>query len=72
MLARRSIEHFYQQLGELLEARGYIRPEQPSDTLKRLKSLLNRAQADAAEYNLLRGMMLALTRQAQTNDKDAT
>ncbi|WP_168203995.1 RNA methyltransferase [Aliikangiella coralliicola] len=62
LVSQRELNNFYSHLEELLIERNYIRPEQQSDTLKKLRTLINRAEPSAKEVNLLRGMIKALSR----------
>ena len=62
LATQKEINYFYQHLKELLIERDYIRPEQPTDTLQKLRTFLNRAEPASEDIALLRGMVIALTR----------
>ncbi len=44
---QKDINNFYQHLQQLLELKGYIRAEQPSDTMKKLRQYFSKANATA-------------------------
>jgi len=62
LVSQQELNHFYSHLEELLTERSYIRPHQPSDTLKKLRTFINRAKPSSQEIGLLRGMVKALSR----------
>ena len=53
------LEQFYQHLEQCLIAIGFYDPDKPMLLMRRLKRLFNRAQLDANEYNILRGILAA-------------
>lgn len=52
-----AMEHFYQHLEEALIEVGYLDPEQPKQTMTRLRRLFTRARPDVLELNMLRGVL---------------
>lgn len=65
LVSQSELNHFYEHLQQLLAKSGYIRAEQPTATLKKLRTFLNRAQPTSQEIGLLRGMIKALGREDQ-------
>lgn len=62
LVSQQDSNHFYQQLQTSLESSGYLNPEQPSDTMKRLRQFFNRANPTVADIGMMRGVIKALTR----------
>lgn len=60
------MEQFYRHLEQCLVDIGFYDPDKPMLLMRRLKRLFNRAQLDANEYNILRGI-LAAAQQAARN-----
>ncbi len=56
------LEHYFVMTESLLRERGYFRTSQPSDSLKRLRQLINRINPSAQELSLLTGIHKALAR----------
>jgi len=63
LASQKDLNNFYAHLEDLLTERQYIRPEQKSDSMVKLRSFINRAQPTSADIGLLRGMIKALSRQ---------
>ena len=61
------LELLYQHLEQCLIDIGFYDPAKPMLLMRRLKRLFNRAQLDANEYNILRGILAA----AQQSARDA-
>lgn len=53
------MEQLYQHLEQCLIDIGFYDPDKPMLLMRRLKRLFNRAQLDANEYNILRGILAA-------------
>lgn len=62
LVSQQESDHFYQQLQSTLESSGYFNPEQPSDTMKRLRQFFNRANPTTADIGMMRGVIKALSR----------
>jgi len=60
LVNQQDLNHFYQQLESSLETSGYLNPEQPSDTMKRLRQFFNRANPTTADIGMMRGVTKAL------------
>jgi TrmH family RNA methyltransferase len=59
---QKDIDNFYQHLQQSLEQKGYIREEQPTDTMKKLRQFFSKASPTANEVSMMRGIIVALTR----------
>ncbi|WP_444995370.1 RNA methyltransferase [Aliikangiella sp. IMCC44359] len=59
---QQALNYFYSYLESELKNRHYIREEQNTDTLKKLRTFINRAQPSAKDIGLLQGMIKALSR----------
>ncbi|EIC21455.1 RNA methyltransferase [Thiorhodovibrio frisius] len=57
---------FFEHLRETLVLVGFAKPEQSHKLLRRLRRLFNRARPDRTEINILRGMLKALGRHANS------
>jgi TrmH family RNA methyltransferase len=55
------MERFYHELERALTSSGFLDPSNPRKLMRRLRRLFNRARPDKQEYNILRGMLRALT-----------
>lgn len=62
LVNHQDLSHFYHQLQSSLESSGYLNPEQPSDTMKRLRQFFNRANPTTADIGMMRGVIKALSR----------
>lgn len=54
------LEHYYQHLQETMETLGFLDPENPRQTLTRLRRLFNRIRMDQMELNIMRGMLTSI------------
>jgi tRNA (cytidine32/uridine32-2'-O)-methyltransferase len=59
---QQELNYFFEHTEHLLSERGYIREGQASDSMKKLRTLVNRIQPTSEEVSLLRGMHKALAR----------
>ncbi len=55
----KALELYYDHLQETLETLGFLEPENPRQTMTRLRRLYNRCRLDEMELNILRGMLTA-------------
>lgn len=62
-----AMEHFYQHLEQTLVEIGYIDPQEPKQTMTRLRRLFNRARPEVLELNMLRGVFRMVN---QSSKKD--
>ncbi|MET1256238.1 RNA methyltransferase [Aliikangiella maris] len=62
LATQQEMSAFYSHLEMLLIEKNYIRQDIPTDTLKKFKTFVNKAQPTAKEIALLRGMFKALAR----------
>ena len=56
------MERFYAHLERVLVAVEFLDPAQPRQLMRRLRRLYHRAQPDAVEMNILRGILTAMQR----------
>lgn len=56
------LQNFYSNLEILLTESGYIRKEQHSSTLTKLRTFINRAEPTSQDISLLRGMVKSLAK----------
>lgn len=63
LVSQDELNRFYLHLEGLLLERSYIRKEQPSDSLKKLRKFISRAEPTGQDIALLRGMIKALSRE---------
>ncbi len=68
--SQQTLNGLYDNLQTLLTERGYIREEQPTDTMNKIKSLFNKRELQASEVSMLHGIFKALTRPAKSDDTD--
>ncbi len=54
------LEHYYEHLQKTLETIGFIEPDNPRQTLTRLRRLYNRVRLDEMELSIMRGMLTAV------------
>lgn len=59
------MDQFYRHLEQCLVDIGFYDPTRPMLLMRRLKRLFNRAQLDANEYNILRGILAAAQHSAR-------
>ncbi len=57
---QQALEHYYQHLQETLEALGFLEPDNPRQTMTRLRRLYNRTRLDKMELSILRGVLTAM------------
>lgn len=57
-----SVEQLYDHLREVLIAIDFLKPSNPKKLLQRLRRLFNRAQLEAVEVNILRGILTHIHR----------
>lgn len=55
-----ALEHYYQQLEKSLVDIGFLDPENPKQTMTRMRRLYNRVRLDQMELNILRGVLTAI------------
>ncbi len=51
------MQHFYAHLEQTLIDIGFLHPSRPGRVMRRLKRLFNRAEVEAVEINILRGIL---------------
>jgi len=56
------LEQFYAHLEKTFSATGFVRSQHPGQIMARLRQLFGRAQPDAMELNILRGMLASVQR----------
>lgn len=64
------LESFFTHLYDTLTEIGFIDPAQPRLLMRRLRHLFHRAQPDAVEINILRGILSAAQRAAMAGPRD--
>ena len=52
-------EHFFEHLQQTLEQLAFLQPDNPRQTMTRLRRLYSRVRMDEMELNILRGMLTA-------------
>lgn len=62
LAAQQDIQHLYEHLAKVLHQIGFIDVHNPRKSLPRLKRLLNRAQLENMEVQMLRGILTAIER----------
>lgn len=55
-----AMENFYQHLEQTLVHIDYLNPDEPKQTMSRLRRLFNRARPEALEVNMLRGILKSI------------
>lgn len=58
------LEHFYVHLETALRDSGFLDPDNPRLLMRRLRRLFGRAMPDRNEINILRGILVSLTRRS--------
>jgi len=58
-----AMENFYQHLEQVLVHLDYLNPDEPKQTMSRLRRLFNRARPEAIEINMLRGILKSIKSQ---------
>jgi len=56
----KALEHYYEHLQNTLEKLKFLDPDNPRQTVTRLRRLFNRIRLDQMELNILRGMLTAM------------
>ena len=56
---QQALEMYYRHLQETLEALGFLEPDNPRQTMTRLRRLYNRVRLDEMELSILRGVLTA-------------
>ena len=51
------MEHFFNHLEQIMLESGFLNPDNPKQTLTRMRRLFNRVQPDELEISILRGLM---------------
>ena len=54
-----ALEHYYRQLQNTLERLNFLQPDNPKQTMTRLRRLFNRIRLDKMELAILQGMLTA-------------
>ncbi len=54
-----ALEHYYEHLQQTLETLGFLEPDNPRQTMTRLRRLYGRVRVDEMELGILRGMLTA-------------
>lgn len=54
------LESFYKKLESQLKSSGYINPNQPSSSMKKLRHLFNRAKPTSSDISMMRGVIKSL------------
>jgi tRNA (cytidine32/uridine32-2'-O)-methyltransferase len=55
-----AVENYYTHLQETLESLGFIKPDNPRQTMTRLRRLYNRVRLDEMEVAIMRGMLTSI------------
>jgi tRNA (cytidine32/uridine32-2'-O)-methyltransferase len=55
-----AVENYYKHLQETLESLGFIKPNNPRQTMTRLRRLYNRIRLDEMEVAIMRGMLTSI------------
>ena len=55
-----ALEHYYEHLQSTLEKVGFLEPDNPRQTMTRLRRLYSRVRLDEMELNILRGVLTAM------------
>lgn len=64
------IELLYEHLNTVMLATGFLDPEHPRYLMRRMRLLINRAEPDQNEVNILRGFLASIERSAGYNKDD--
>ncbi|MGL4601998.1 MAG: tRNA (cytosine(32)/uridine(32)-2'-O)-methyltransferase TrmJ, partial [Plesiomonas sp.] len=64
------LERFYQHLEQVLTDVNFIRTETPSAVMSKLRRMYTRARPEAAELNILRGMLTAVQKNKRKQDSN--
>lgn len=55
-----AVENYYVHLQETLESLGFVKPDNPRQTMTRLRRLYNRVRLDEMEVQIMRGMLTSI------------
>jgi len=58
------MELFYEHLGRVLLASGFLKPDNPRQLMRKLRRLFNRARVDEHELQILRGLLASVEKPA--------
>ncbi len=61
----KELEMFYQHLEKVITDTQFISPDKPNMVINKLRRLFNRAQPEAQELNILRGILTSVEKQLQ-------
>jgi tRNA (cytidine32/uridine32-2'-O)-methyltransferase len=64
-----ALEHYYTHLQSTLESIGFLSPDNPRQTMTRLRRLYSRVRLDEMELNILRGVLTAMKNFVYRTDK---
>ena len=64
----KDLEHYYEHLQSTLETLSFITPDNPRQTMTRLRRLYNRIRLDRMELNILRGFLTSIQNYIYHND----
>lgn len=64
-----AVERYYQHLQETLETLGFLTPDNPRQTMTRIRRLYSRVRPDEMELSILRGMLTATQNYIYHTDK---
>lgn len=65
-----AVEMYYQHLEETLHKLGFLDPENPRQTVTRLRRLFNRIRMDEMELSILRGMLTSVQNHMHRSEKE--
>lgn len=66
---QQALEKYYEHLQQTLERLNFLQPDNPRQTMTRLRRLFNRIRMDEMELAILRGMLTAMQNYIYHNDK---
>jgi tRNA (cytidine32/uridine32-2'-O)-methyltransferase len=55
-----ALENYYEHLEQTLAGLGFLDPQNPKQTMTRLRRMYNRVRMDQMELNILRGVLTAM------------
>ncbi|MCV6615609.1 MAG: tRNA (cytosine(32)/uridine(32)-2'-O)-methyltransferase TrmJ [Cellvibrionaceae bacterium] len=64
-----ALEHYFNHLQQTLEKVGFLEPDNPRQTMTRLRRLYSRVRMDEMEMNILRGVLTAMQNYIYYTDK---
>ncbi len=64
------VEHFFGHLEQVMVDIGFHDPDNPRQTMTRLRRLFNRARMDQMETGILRGVLTGIQHKLRKSDKD--